>query len=60
MEAKITRRTIDATKPDPERDIFLWDDAVSGFGLRIKPSGVKSYLIRERRTERRSRRYTFP
>ncbi len=60
MEAKITRRTIDATKPDPERDIFLWDDAVSGFGLRIKPSGVKSYLIQYRNREGRSRRYTFP
>ena len=60
MEGKITKRTVDATKPDPKRDVFLWDDLLNGFGLRVKPSGAKSYLIQYRNQEGRSRRYTFP
>ncbi len=60
MEAKITKRTVDATKPVPTRDVFLWDDLLNGFGLRVKPSGAKSYLIQYRNQEGRSRRYTFP
>jgi len=40
--AKLTKRTVDATKP-ASRDVFVWDDAVAGFGLRVLPSGKKSY-----------------
>jgi integrase len=58
--AKLIKRTVDAIKPDPKRgDIVLWDDDLAGFGLRVKPSGVKSYLIQYRNRDRVSRRYTF-
>ena len=44
---KITKRTVDATKPN-DRDLFIWDDDVAGFGLRVRPSGNKTYVIQYR------------
>jgi len=54
---KLTKRAVDAAKPH-DTDYFLWDDEVSGFGLRVLPSGKKSYLI-QYRTGGRSRRVSL-
>lgn len=45
--AKLTKRTVDAAAPEAERYI-LWDCALKGFGLRIEPSGTKTFLVRYR------------
>lgn len=55
---KITERVVKNTKPGT-RDVFVWDTEIRGFGLRVKPSGKKSYLIQYRNTYGRSRRHTF-
>ncbi len=58
--AKITKRTVDLLRPDPAgRDEFLWDagdGALKGFGVRVKPSGVASYIVQYRNKEGRTRR----
>src|SRR5882762_1049474 len=54
--AKILKRMVDALQPKPDRDVFAWDSELRGFGVRVKPSGVKSFLIQYRNAEGRTRR----
>jgi integrase len=54
--AKIMKRTVDALAPEFGRDVFAWDSELRGFGVRVKPSGVKTFLIQYRNAEGRTRR----
>jgi integrase len=56
---KLTKRAIDDLKPLPSRDLYVWDDDVAGLGLRVKPSGVRSFMIQYRNAEGKSRRKTL-
>ena len=44
---KLTKRIIDAALP-VDREYMLWDIEVAGFGLRVYPTGRKSYLYKYR------------
>ena len=46
-KANITKRTVDAAKAG-ERDQFIWDDDVAGFGLKVTPAGGKTYVFQYR------------
>lgn len=56
---KLTIRTVAAIAPDPARDLYVWDDDLAGFGLRMKPSGVASYMMQYRNAEGISRRVSL-
>src|SRR6516164_6818795 len=56
---KLTKRIIDATKPASGHDVFRWDAELRGFGLRVKPTGVKSYILQYRTMTGVSRRVTI-
>ena len=44
---RLTKRAVDAAVPRSERYI-LWDVELKGFGLRVEPSGTKTFLVRYR------------
>lgn len=44
---RITKRAVDDATPDA-RDFYLWDSELSGFGLKVTPSGTKTYLVQYR------------
>ena len=56
---KFTIRTVATITADPMRDVVLWDDELAGFGLRMKPSGVGSYMVQYRNAGGLSRRLTL-
>jgi integrase len=56
---KLTKRTIDATHPRQGRDVFVWDDELPAYGLRVKPSGAKAFILQYRNRNGRSRRLTL-
>ena len=39
----LTKRTVDAAKATT-KDYVLWDEALTGFGLRVRPTGQKSFV----------------
>jgi integrase len=56
--ARLTKRDIDQTSATV-KEVVLWDSSLPGFGVRIKPSGVKSFVIQYRNRHGRSRRVTL-
>lgn len=42
--ARINKKLVDDLSPDVGREIMVWDDDVRGFGVRVRPSGIKSYV----------------
>ncbi len=54
---KLTKRIVEAFEIQ-NKDYLIWDADLSGFGVRIYPSGKKTYLI-QYRAGKRTRRYTI-
>ena len=52
---KLTKRYIDTVRPS-DRDIVLWDDELPRFGLRVKPSGARTYVVQYRNAAGRTRK----
>jgi integrase len=52
----LTKSLVEGTAPDAKRDFFLWDTKVSGFGVRIHPTGKRMYIFQYRRRGRQQRR----
>ena len=58
MKVKLTKRYMDGLAT-PEKELFLWDKSLPGFGLRVRPSGLKTYQLQYRDCEGRSYRITL-
>ncbi len=44
MMTKISKRVVDAAKPG-QTEFTVWDSELKGFGLRVRPSGARSYVV---------------
>jgi len=54
-KGKITSRSVNAFKGEAGKDVYLWDTEVRGFGLRVQPSGRRSYIYKFRTPDGRRR-----
>jgi integrase len=52
---RLTKNAI-AALPLRESDYFVWDDSLPGFGVRIRPSGTKVYVLQYRNRFQRTKR----
>ena len=55
--SKLTKRFVESVIPTSKGHV-IWDDELPCFGLRVYPSGKRSYLV-QYRAKGRSRRYTI-
>ena len=46
-KGRVSKRSVDALVPG-DRDQYLWDTELSGFGLKVTPAGHKTYLVQYR------------
>ena len=44
---KLSKKVIESLDPSAH-ELVLWDETLPGFGLRIKPTGVRSYIVQYR------------
>lgn len=52
---KITKSVIDAATPLP-KEYIIWDTAINGFGLKVTPTGTKTFLLYYRTKTGRQRK----
>ncbi|SFR47851.1 tyrosine-type recombinase/integrase [Litoreibacter janthinus] len=58
-QLKLSKSIVDHLAAE-KADVVFWDDSLPGFGVRVKPTGIKTYIIQYRnRTSGRSRRKTI-
>jgi integrase len=53
---KLTKRAVEAHTPPEKGQTFLWDGEIRGFGVRVVPSGLKTFVVQYRNVEGRTRR----
>lgn len=55
---KLTKTIVDKTQPST-RDVWVWDSELPGFGIRVQPSGRKTYVTRYRTATGKQRKQTI-
>jgi hypothetical protein len=58
-KAKLTKRLVEDLTVEGGRERWVWDSDLPGFALRVKPSGIKAYVVQYRNAQRRPRKITL-
>ncbi|WFM71827.1 integrase family protein [Halomonas sp. CKK8] len=58
MKIKISKTTVERLTPPETGERLVWDSALPGFGVRVVPSGTRSYIV-QRRVNGKQRRLTL-
>lgn len=53
---KLTKKAVDAFTPPAEAQVVHWDSEIRGFGVRVLPSGLKTFILQYRNAEGIKRR----
>lgn len=53
---KLTKKAVDAFTPPAEKQVVHWDSEIRGVGVRILPSGLKTFILQYRSAEGIKRR----
>lgn len=56
--SKLTKKLVDSLGPK-NKDYIVWDDKISGFGIKVTPQGRKVYLLKYRSEDGRQRKPTI-
>ncbi len=55
-KCKLTKRVVESAQPDSINRIVLWDNEITGFCLRVYPSGKKTYFLQYRNRNKITRK----
>jgi integrase len=55
-KVKLTKRVVESLEPNPTKRIEIWDTDVTGFYVRVYPTGKKTYFLQFRNKDRESRK----
>lgn len=56
---KLTKAIIENVQIPEHRETFLWDSELRGFGVRVMPTGLKTFILQYRNAEGRGRRLSI-
>ena len=56
MSQKLTKRFVESIKPHDKDELLIWDSELKGFGVRIFPTGRRTYFVQYRNQFRSTRR----
>lgn len=48
---KLTKRIVQNIESDPHKNVHIWDDDISGFCIRVYPTGTKAFYLKYRTSE---------
>lgn len=57
--ARLTRRAVEALDAPSRGQAILWDGELKGFGVRVMPSGLKTFILQYRSVQGQSRRISI-
>ncbi|WP_431026217.1 tyrosine-type recombinase/integrase [Halomonas sp. H5] len=48
MKLKLSKTTVEALAPEPDKQIIVWDSDIVGFGVRVSPGGSRTFFYQGR------------